>query len=72
MLRSTASDAKERPQRQSPGIKPGEAYDETGQLAGAGGATSNNKLNALRQQAPLRARSSNTLRGLGLLGVTLT
>ena len=72
MLRSTASDAEERPQRQSPGIEPGEVHDETGQLAGAGGATSDDELNASTRRAPLRARSSNTLRGSGLSGVTPT
>jgi hypothetical protein len=72
VLRSTASNAEERSQRQSPSIEPGQAHNKIGQVAGVSRATSNNKLNALTQPAPLPTRSSNTLRGLGPLGATPT
>jgi hypothetical protein len=72
VLRSTASDAEERSQRQSPGIEPGQAHDEIGQVAGVSGATSDDELNASTRPAPLPTRSSNTLRGSGPSGATPT
>ena len=62
MLRSTTTDAEETTQRRSPGIEPGHVPDKSAQAPGPSGTASEDELNALTRAAPLRMRSSNTLR----------